>query len=99
MITINGIYNDIMESTYYSDQGKYRFYFSSPVYRQKFESRLESYCEIESKKLELKYHTPINFDELLMFNLYQNIEKRGFRVEVDSEVLKESPLFQLKSII
>ena len=99
MKTINGIYNDIMESDYYSDQGKYRFYFSSPVYRDKFESRLENYCEIESKKLELKYHTCINFDELLMFNLYQSIEKRGFRVEVDSIVLKESPLFQMNSIL
>lgn len=99
MKTINGIYNDIMESDYYSDQGKYRFYFSSQVYKQKFESRLHTYIENESKKLELKYQTNVNFDELLTFKLYQYIEKRGFRVEVDSKVLKESPLFQLNSII
>ena len=99
MITINGIYNDIMESTYYSVQGKYKFYFSSPIYRQKFESRLKMYCDTEGKKLELKYHTPIDFDELLMFNLYEKIEKRGFRVEVDSAVLRESPLFQVNSIL
>ena len=99
MITVNGIYNDIDESTYYADIDKYRFYFSSPVYRKKFIYKLGSYTEENSKKINLKYKTTIDSQELLMFTLYTTIEKRGFRVEIGEKILKETPLFQVKTIL
>lgn len=88
-----------MESDYVSVIGNYKFYFSSDVYRYKFEERIEEYCTNESKKLELKLNCNIDFTELLIFNLYQHIEKRGFRVEIRDKVLKQPPLFQVVSVI
>ena len=41
----------------------------------------------------------IDSQELLTFLLYTSIEKRGFRVEYGEKVLKETPLFQVKTII
>lgn len=99
MQTINGIYNNINESTYFADVNNYRFYFSSPVYRKKFIFKLGSYIEENSNKLNLKFKTMIDSAELLTFALYTSIEKRGFRVEYGEKVLKETPLFQIKTII
>lgn len=100
MITVNGIYNDIMESTYHvditNDDKEYKFYFSSQSYANKFSERYSDFINVENKKLELKYKALIKADLIFIFNLYQLIEKRGFRVEVDSKILKESPLFNLE---
>lgn len=99
MVTVNGIFNDIDESTYFSEVDNYKFYFSSLSYKNKFETRLAEYITTEEKKLELKFNTKINAKLLLMFDLYRKLEKRGFRVENNSKVLKESPLFNLELII
>lgn len=99
MVTVNGIFNDIDESTYFSEVDNYKFYFSSLSYKNKFETRLAEYITTEEKKLELKFNTKINAKLLLMFDLYRKLEKRGFRVENNSKVLKESPLFNLEIII
>ena len=99
MQTVNGIYNDINESTYYADIDKYRFYFSSPVYRKKFIFKLGNFIDENSQKINLKYKTNIDSQELLMFTLYSIIEKRGFRVEIGDKVIKETPLFQVKTIL
>lgn len=99
MVTVNGIFNDIDESTYFSEVDNYKFYFSSLSYKNKFEARLAEYITTEEKKLELKFNTKIDAKLLLMFDLYKKLEKRGFRVENNSKVLKESPLFNLELII
>lgn len=99
MVTVNGIFNDIDESTYFSEVDNYKFYFSSLSYKNKFETRLAEYITTEEKKLELKFNTKIDAKLLLMFDLYRKLEKRGFRVENNSKVLKESPLFNLEIII
>lgn len=99
MVTVNGIFNDIDESTYFSEVDNYKFYFSSLSYKNKFETRLAEYITTEEKKLELKFNTKIDAKLLLMFDLYRKLEKRGFRVENNSKVLKESPLFNLELII
>lgn len=99
MKTIRGIYIDIMESDYVAKIGCYSFYFSSDKYREKFENTIDEYCNNENKKLELKLAINIDFTELLIFQLYQSIEKRGFRVERDSKVMRKPPLFQIISVI
>lgn len=103
MVTVNGIYNNIDESTYYSDivdnNKTYRFYFSSQSYVKKFEERINEYIITESQKLNLKYNSKIEASIMLIFNFYSKLETRGFRVQVDEKVLKESPLFNLEIAI
>lgn len=99
MLTINGIYTDINESTYYVEVDEFKFYFSSNVYRDKFENRCESFCKEEQLKLELRYNAQIECKALMLFKLYSMIEKRGFRVEIDGIKLDDVPLFKIDYVI
>lgn len=74
------IYNDIKESVYYTNYGDLTLYFSSELYRDKFKAKSTRYIIDERNKLHLKYNCVIQCDEMLALNLYQKIEKRGFRV-------------------
>ena len=74
------IYNNIDESEYYSDYDHLRFYFSSELYRDKFNSKFKKYIIDEMNKLRIKYKCLFHCDEMLALCLYQKIEKRGFRV-------------------
>lgn len=99
MLTINGIYTDIDESTYSLRVDNMRFFFSSQVYKTKFEKRYENFCLEETRKLELKYNAPIKCKQLMLIKLYTMIEKRGFRIEVDEKTLKDVPLFKIEYVI
>ena len=99
MLTINGIYTDIYESTYFFEVGNMKFYFSSTVYRDKFAKRYENFWLEEQKKLELKYNCNIKCKSLMLMKLYTMIEKRGFRVEIDEKRLDSIPLFEIKYVI
>lgn len=99
MLTINGIYTDINESTYYLDVDEIRFYFSSIVYRDKFSERYEKFLQDEQKKLEIKYNAKINCRPLMLFKLYTMIEKRGFRVYINDKEIENVPLFQINYVI
>lgn len=99
------IYNDIKESTYYSDYDKLRFYFSSELYRDKFTTRCTKYILDEMNKLRVKYKCVLQVDDMLALNLYKNIEKRGFRVvnketqkELDKDYLIESNIYDYSYI-
>lgn len=99
MLTINGIYTDIFESTYSIKLDNMRFFFSSKVYKEKFEKRYESFCIEERRKLELKYGATIKCKSLMLIKLYTMIEKRGFRIEIDDKTLQDVPLFKIDYII
>ena len=51
--------------------------FSAKFYQNKFEENLLTYIKEESDKFKNKYNININLTELLAFNLYKKIEKRG----------------------
>ena len=50
------------------------------LYLEKFKSRCTKYIVDEMNKLKVKYKCLFHCDEMLALNLYQIIEKRGFRV-------------------
>lgn len=77
MKTRNGIYYDLEESPYITKFKDFRFHFSSEFYRRKFENELFEYINKESEKIKNRYKTDIDFSEILSFNLYRSIEKRG----------------------
>lgn len=99
MLTINGIYTDINESTYDYQVDNLKFYFSSTVYRDKFATRYENFYKEEQNKLELKFNCKIECKELMLMKLYTMIEKRGFRIEVEDKVISSIPLFKIDYLI
>lgn len=99
MLTVNGIYTDIYESTYFYKVDNITLYFSSKVYRDKFEKRYESFWLEEQKKLELRYNTCIKCKSLMILKYYTMIEKRGFRIEIDGKQLENIPLFNVEYVI
>lgn len=77
MKTRRNIYYNLEESPYITKFNDFRFSFSSKFYQNKFENILASYIAEESAKFRNKYNVNINLTDLLAFNLYRKIEKRG----------------------
>lgn len=83
--TKNGIYPNIDFSTYYYSVGDYCFYFSSERNREKFEERWEEYVYDFNAYWSGKMKIEVILSSLALLELYQRIEKRGFRVEIKGE--------------
>lgn len=77
MRTRRNIYYNLEESPFITKFKDFRFYFSSQFYQNKFENSLTLYINEESEKFKKKYNINIDLEELLSFNLYRKIEKRG----------------------
>ena len=77
MKTRRNIYYDLEESPYITKFNDFKFSFSSKFYQCKFEESLIFYIKEESEKFKNKYSVNINLTDLLAFNLYRKIEKRG----------------------
>lgn len=77
MKTRRNIYYDLEESPYITKFNDFKFSFSSKFYQFKFEEELVDYIKVESEKFKNKYSVNINLTDLLAFNLYRKIEKRG----------------------
>ena len=100
MITTRGIYLDINDSVYFYKVGRYKFYFSSRGYREKFIRKVENFMKEERAKFEIKYKTILTDNLFFAFVLYSRIEKRGFRVEApeDKGKITSLPFVGLKMI-
>lgn len=81
MKTRNNVYHNLVESPFITKFNNYRFSFSSKFYQNKFENTLIDYINTESSKFKKKYNVNINLTDLLAFNLYRTIEKRGCYVK------------------
>lgn len=77
MKTRRNIYHNLEESPYITKFNDFKFSFSSKFYQNKFEENLLDYINEESKNFKNKYNVNINLTDLLAFNLYRKIEKRG----------------------
>lgn len=86
MITRNGIYNNINDSTYTVCIDNIVYYFSSQLYKRKFLERYKKERDILNLKLSKKYKMTIEANILSDLFLYSHIEKRGFKVETNEEV-------------
>lgn len=77
------VIHDLTKSTYTTEFKGYTFYFSSMVYKKKFDNKLYDYISEEISKLFSKYKLIMKVENLeiyFSFALYQNTEKRGVRV-------------------
>lgn len=75
------VYNNIGDSVFFIDIGKFRIYFSSEFNKSRFLKNYKNYIDEENAKLENKYHVKIVANYYLLFAFYKKIEKRGFRIE------------------
>lgn len=82
------VYQDIFESNYYYDYESYRLYFSSLFNKKRFIERIEEFIKDENIKNSNKYGVKIDLTNYLIIVLYKKIEKRGFRVYNNSELIK-----------
>lgn len=75
----NVCYN-LVKSPHRITYKQYTFHFSSEFNAQRFKTKINSYIETETLKLNSKYRTNFNADIVILLYLYRLIEKRGFYV-------------------
>lgn len=89
------IYYNIKESEYKIDYQNFTFYFSSLLYKRKFEKEVKMYISDESYKIKTKYLTHLEASEYLALSLYKKIEKRGFNVLYKGLSIDENTSFKI----
>lgn len=80
MKTKRGIELDLNSSAIKLKYNDLTFYFSSILYKEKFQEKLESYILEEQLKINLRYRLNIKMQKTLAIALYKKIEKRGFKI-------------------
>lgn len=71
------------ESTYAYLQHGMRFYFSSRYNQQRFMKRLKANRELHAERFYRRYGVSLGNYALADLMLYREIEKRGFRLELE----------------
>lgn len=78
--TKKGIYHNLKESNYTISNNEIVFFFSSPVYLQKFLDGYMQHRKIFVNHLsKVSPENPLNMETLADIEFYKTIEKRGFR--------------------
>lgn len=80
MATKNGIEYDLTRTPYSSTWDYYTFFFSSATHLEKFEYRRQARIDWLCDSLSRRFHVEIDASVLAVFQLYMQIETRGFRV-------------------
>ena len=80
MPTKNGIEYDLTRTPYSSTWECYTFFFSSATHLEKFEYRRQARIDWLCDSLSRRFHVEIDASVLAVFQLYMQIETRGFRV-------------------
>lgn len=85
------VYN-LMDSHFEVDMMGYVFRFSTQRHAEKFEQSASSKVRWMNDSMTRRFHIPCRFDELALFQLYMQIEGRGFLVyDKDEEIWYHSP--------
>jgi hypothetical protein len=86
MLSVRGVYSDIKESDYCVEVQDIKFYFSSRFYMGNFKKALEkNEIDIFNKRANNLYKNKfrLKMDKLALIRLYESIERRGFRIEIE----------------
>lgn len=78
------VYLDLEESIYFAEYEGIRYYFSSQFNLDRFLNNVDDYVKVENFKMMNRYKVKANWNLLLYIAFYRKIEKRGFRIELDS---------------
>lgn len=80
MITKNGVYYDLENSSYRYKVNNLTFVFSSKSHLDKFKSRMKENREKINKSLSNRFNILIDVEQLADVVLYRKIETRGFLI-------------------
>lgn len=80
-----GVYSDIKESDYSYHFEGLTFYFSSRFYFNNFIKKIESECDSFNVNINMVYKNKfkLKMDKFALIRLYELIERRGFRIEIE----------------
>lgn len=86
VMTRNGIVHDLRKSPHkfiisYKENYFVTFFFSSELYKTKFEERLYEHRQLINSKLSKRFHFAIQNESISDVVLYSTIEKRGFLIK------------------
>lgn len=89
-LTRNGITYNLMTSPYivelkYRDDLVIKYYFSSELYVNKFNEKLNKNHEKIKESLSKRFKIEIDLDELSDIILYSKVETRGFFIQINNE--------------
>ena len=89
-LTRNGITYNLTSSPYivelkYRDDLVIKYYFSSELYVNKFNEKLEKHHTTIKESLSKRFKIEIDIDELSDILLYSKIETRGFYIKINEE--------------
>lgn len=87
-MTRRGIEYNLTVSPYKSYFKTLTFYFSSQIYRNKFESQIDDFRKRMEHQFEDKYGMKIKVPFLAELVLYSQIEKRGFYITIEGNEYK-----------
>lgn len=79
-LTRNGVCYDLERTPFYYDWQGYRFYFSSHTHERNFYTRLTMKCDWMTDSMSRRFHFRVQSDLIAVFQLYEVVETRGFRV-------------------
>lgn len=80
--TARGNYLSTLDSQdYYFVYENYKLYFSSEFNLRRYKDKVCEFTYKENEKFINKYHINIDLVDYFVFSLYENIEKRGFKIE------------------
>ena len=80
--TYRGVYLNTSDSIdYFFVYKNYKLFFSSEFNLRRFKDKICKYTYEESEKFINKYNINIDLIDYFIFSFYENIEKRGFKVE------------------
>ena len=87
---------NLNNSEYNLTVGSLTFIFSSIFNKTRFELNYSDFIEDETDKLIAKYHFNLDITEYLLVVFYIKIEKRGFKVYKDGDIIDKDYVFSLK---
>lgn len=92
MATRNGVEYDLRQSPYESSRWPYLFRFSSQAHRDKFNEKAAGRVEWLNDSMTRRFHLAIDLKPLALFQLYMQVETRGFLVrDVETGVWYDCP--------
>lgn len=79
-LTKSGVCYRLSKSPFYEDYKGYRFFFSSETHRRNFHAKARIKEQWLSDSLSRRFHFDVDASEIAIFQLYWQIETRGFYV-------------------
>lgn len=87
---------NLNNSEYNLSVGDLTFIFSSLFNKTRFELNYLDFVEEETDKLKAKFHVNLDIHDYLLVAFYNKIEKRGFKVYKNGDVIDKDYVFNLE---